>query len=222
MILILRGHIRKSFNTKDLYHLIKQMYHVFPDLKIVIHTWNIFSNNLSWRNIEVDNKPVNESVIHDYFEDLCHLIKHIIIDDDTNIQLNGNLSGCINHGPMPIIGWKNYWYGKYRIIEYLHNLHTDENEMIVNCRFDIQTNSSSHTISTIMNLLKTNQERQFTKNIFLYRDEHHCGIDNIYIGNIHTMYKLIHSFHTSLDNILSKHNDTIHQEMIVYRINDEL
>lgn len=220
MILILRGHIRNSFNTKDLYHFIKQIYDAFPELKIVIHTWNIFSNNLSWRNIEVNNQPVNETVIHEYFEDLCHLIKHIIIDDDTKIQLNGNLSGYINHGPMPILGWKNYWYGKYRIIEYLHNIHTDENEMIVNCRFDIQSNSNNYPISIIMHLLK--HETKFTKNIFLFTNEHNYGIDNIYIGNIHTMYTLIHSLHMSLDNILSKHNNDIHQEILVYRINEEL
>ena len=44
--------------------------------------------------------------------------ENIIIDDDATIQLIGNLNGNINNGPMPIIGWKNYWYGKYKIIEY--------------------------------------------------------------------------------------------------------
>jgi len=40
--------------------------------------------------------------------------------DDSKINLIGNLYGNINNGPMPIIGWKNYWYGKYKIINYLH------------------------------------------------------------------------------------------------------
>jgi|LauGreDrversion4_1035100.scaffolds.fasta_scaffold02973_3 hypothetical protein len=222
MILVLRGHVRNSFETKNLYNLIKNIYNIFPDLKIFIHTWNIFSNNISWRHIAINNKNMNETIIYDYFDDLKHLIEHIIIDDDTKIQLNGNLCGNINNGPMPIIGWKNYWYGKYRIIDYLYNTEIQENRMIINCRFDVLNNSNNFTDINIINLIQNNSEIQLTKNIFLFNNEHHCGIDNIYIGNIKTMHKLINLFCYELDDILSKNNDTIHQEMLVYRINHTL
>lgn len=222
MILIIRGHIRNSFETKNLYNLVKCIYDIFPDLKICIHTWNIFANCISWREIKGDNKIVNEEIIYDYFDDLKHLIKHIIIDDDTKIQLIGNLCGRINNGPMPIIGWKNYWYGKYRIIDYLYKTHIDENEMIVNCRFDIMNNSNTFYDVDVIHLIKNNSEIKFTKNIFMFNDEDHCGIDNIYIGNINTMYKLISLFFYELDDILNKNNDTMHQEKLVYRINAKL
>ena len=62
----------------------------------------------------------------------------------------------------------------------------------------------------------------FTKNIFLFNDEIHWGIDNIYIGNVNTMYKLINMFFYKLDDILIKNNDTINQERLVYRINNTL
>jgi hypothetical protein len=219
MILIIRGHIRNTFEEKKLYNFIKEIHIVFPDLKIFIHTWNIFANNISWRKITENLENVNDKIIYDYFDDLKHLIKHIIIDDDTKIQLIGNLNGTINNGPMPIIGWKNYWYGKHKVIDYIYNTNIDENEMIVNCRFDIMNNSNSFDENTIVNFIKNNINLIFTKNIFLFNDEHHAGIDNIYIGNIKTMYKLINYFFYELDDILIKNNDTICQEKFVYRIN---
>ena len=79
MILILRGHIRNSFNNLKLYNLINQIYETDQNIKIYIHTWNIFSNNISWREIESNNTPVTEEIIYNYFNDLKHLIKHIII-----------------------------------------------------------------------------------------------------------------------------------------------
>ena len=154
MIFILRGHIRESFETTELYHLIKDIYALFPDLKIFIHTWNIFANTISWRHISMNKTTVNDTIIYNYFDDLKHLIKKIIIDDDTKINLIGNLTGTINNGPMPIIGWKNYWYGKYKIIDYLYNINIDENEMIVNCRFDVMNNSNNFDEALIVNFIK--------------------------------------------------------------------
>jgi hypothetical protein len=221
MYIIIRGHIRDSFKTKDLYNLIKNIYNIFPNLKIFIHTWNIFSNNISWRNIKINNEIVNKEIIYDYFDDLHVLIEHIIIDDDTKIQLIGNLSGKINNGPMPIIGWKNYWYGKYRIINYLYEKKIDDNIIILNCRFDILNNSNSINQKNIIDIIQNNRETKFKKNIFL-SDKEFYGIDNIYIGNINTMYKLIKTFFYDLDDILSKNKDTVNQEFLVYRINNTL
>jgi hypothetical protein len=52
MILILRGHIRDSFDNNNLYELIKSIYEKNGDLMIYIHTWSIFQNNLSWRKMD--------------------------------------------------------------------------------------------------------------------------------------------------------------------------
>lgn len=222
MILIIRGHIRNSFEKKELYNLVKEIYSLFSDIKIYIHTWNIFANNISWRKIDKNNKIVTEQIIYDYFDDIKHLIETIIIDDDTKINLIGNISGKINNGPMPIIGWKNYWYGKYKIIDYLYNKNIDENETILNFRFDICNNSNNFDNKQIINFIKNNSKTIFTKNIFLFNDERHLGIDNIYIGNVNTMHKLINEFFYDLDNILIKNKDTVHQEMLVFRINSFL
>jgi hypothetical protein len=94
--------------------------------------------------------------------------------------------------------------------------------MIVNFRFDIFSNSNNFDKESIVDFIKNNSKIIFTKNNFLFNDEHHNGIDNIYIGNINTMYKLINKFFYELDDILIKHNDTIYQERLVYRINNIL
>jgi hypothetical protein len=66
MILIIRGHIRKSFTNTDLLNFIKEIYNIEPDLKIYIHTWSIFSNNISWRTLEIDDTCVTKEIFYDY------------------------------------------------------------------------------------------------------------------------------------------------------------
>jgi hypothetical protein len=218
MILIIRGHIRNSFESTELLTFIKSIYAIYPELKIYIHTWNIISNNISWRHIQINNTTVTEKLIYNYFNDLKHLIKHIIIDDDKKIELIGNLKGNINNGPMPIIGWKNYWYGKYKIIDYIFN--TELNDTVINCRFDILNNSNIFNRNMYIHFIK-NIDVNANKNMFLF--DHECdGIDNIYAGNVNTMYKLCNEFFYKLDEIISKNKDTVNQEKLVYRMNNIL
>jgi hypothetical protein len=220
MILVIRGHIRNSFETKDFYSLVKEIHALYPDLKIYIHTWNIFANNISHRQIITNNRNVNNEIIYDYFDDLKHLIENIIIDDDTKINLIGNLSGTA--GGNPLIGWKNYWYGKHRVIKDISNKNVDRNKMIVNLRFDIMDNSISFPKESIINFIKNNNKTVFTKNVFIFNDENHFGIDNIYMGNINTMHKLTNKFFYELDNILIENQNIEAPEYLVYRINNAL
>ena len=221
MIIVIRGHVRNSFETNQLYNFIEELHNVYPDLKIFIHTWNIFANNISWRNIDVNSAQVNEERINNYFGKLSNCIKHIIIDNDKDIKLIGNLVGTINNGPMPIIGWKNYWYGKYKIIDYIYNEEKYDEETVVNLRFDLFSNSNNFDKNLIIDFIKKNNEINFTKNQFLF-DYEANGIDNIYIGNINTMYKLTNNFFYELDDILCKNNNTRNQERLVYRINEQI
>ena len=221
MIIVIRGHVRNSFETNQLYNFIEELHNIYPDLKIFIHTWNIFANNISWRNIDVNSAQVNEERINNYFGKLSNCIKHIIIDNDKDIKLIGNLVGTINNGPMPIIGWKNYWYGKYKIIDYIYNQQKYDEETVVNLRFDLFSNSNNFDKNLIIDFIKKNNEIKFTKNQFLF-DYEANGIDNIYIGNINTMYKLTNKFFYELDDILCKNNNTRNQERLVYRINEQI
>ena len=218
MLLILRGHIRNSFKNDKLYHLIETIYKHIPNLSIYIHTWNLYANTISWRHIEGNDSSVSDIDIYNYFKDLKHLIKHIIIEDDSNINLIGKTDGLIGKSRTPLLGWKNYWYGKYQIINYMKE-HLDPlstNENIINCRFDVMENSNSITSDTILPFILTHHDKSLHKNMFLY-DHEHTGIDNIYIGNINTMYMLIRTFFYELDNILCNSPDIRNPENLVFR-----
>jgi hypothetical protein len=222
MNLIIRGHIRKSFLNDGLYNLIKAIYLKNPTLKIYIHTWCIVQNNITWRKIEEDLTPVTEEFIQGYFKDLSSLISHIIIDDGKKIKLVGNTTGKINGGPMPIIGWKNYWYGQKRIIDYLDGLFTNKHILIVNFRFDI-LNVHRHplTIDDVIAFIELHKKGLFYKNVFM-RGQRETGVDNIYIGNLDCQRRLIHHFNNNLDEIISTNEKTIKQEFLVYEENERL
>jgi hypothetical protein len=239
MILILRGHIRSAFDNNELINLIKAIYKFEKDLKIYIHTWNIFSSNLSWRPINQNNTIVTPQIIFEYFNELSHLIKIIIIDDDNEIKLHGKTDGVVCNTLMPLKGWKNYWYGKYKLIYNIYNVFNicnmyntyhmfdpkpniiAKNEMIINMRFDILNNSNSFNDNIIINFIKNNSKKIFKRNQFLDKDEF-TGCDNIYLGNIYTMFKLARIFFYNLDIIMKNNMELKYQEFLVMRINDKI
>ena len=90
MILILRGHIRESFKNKTLYNFLKIINNKI-NLEVYIHTWNIYSNNLSWRDIKEDKRSVTENTIINYFQHINNINKKIIVDDDRKIKLKGDI-----------------------------------------------------------------------------------------------------------------------------------
>ena len=61
MIILLRGHIRNSFDNDNLYNLIKRINNEIGIKNIYIHSWNIQQNSLSWRKLEQINKPIDEN-----------------------------------------------------------------------------------------------------------------------------------------------------------------
>jgi hypothetical protein len=210
MIIILRGHIRQSFNNKDLYDLIKYL-SLNYDIKIYIHTWNIMQSNISWRRMDKINREIDELVIYEYFNDIHHLIKKIIIDNDTQINVIGNRHGNICKSLCPTVAWKYMWYGKYHITE---SIPKDTIEPIVNIRFDILNNSYSLSFNDVINFINNNINDEYRKNIF--RENIPYGVDNIYIGNIHTMSKLANHFYYNLDRITMKYPHCGSQELLVY------
>jgi hypothetical protein len=217
MILILRGHIRDSFGTVDLLNLVQDIYAMDPYLKIYIHTWNVYANRISWRHVHENNTPVTKKTIYDYFGNLKHLIQHIIIEDDSTISLIGNVKGNICSSKMPVLGWKNYWYGKHKIIQYVKQ--TNSRDVVINTRFDILDNSNSFKKKEILKFIQANQSASFTKNKFMF-EKNQVGIDNLYIGNVDTMAKLASTFFYHLDEIEQQYPSIQNQECLVFLVNE--
>ena len=216
MIIILRGHIRKSFQNESLRNFMKYICLHYNNVEIYIHTWNIVQSGISWREIETIHSEVNEQTINLYFKDMNNFIKKIIIDDDTNIKLHGNVKGFIPGTKAPIIGWKNYWYGKYKIMKYIkeEKAETKEQNIIINMRFDLFSNSNIFSLDKLFHFMNTYKKEEISENKFLKHD-FFPGCDNFYLGNMDTMYKLIEHFHFHLDTIIKKHASINYQEALV-------
>jgi len=211
---MIRGHIRSSFETPYLYNTIKYL-SLNNDLEIYIHTWDIFQSKISWRNLEEKNTKVTVEIINNYFKDLTPLIKKIIIENDKHIVLHGYREGFIVNAPL--IGWKNMWYGQYKLIEYIkqnvplvkQNVNKQDDQLLINMRFDLFDNSIVFDFMTVLKFInnviyyKNLTNLTLTKNIFIKNHPRCFGIDNFYIGNINTMNTLISHFHYNLDHIIN-------------------
>jgi hypothetical protein len=219
MKIILRGHIRNSFDDKRLYDLLHQILKLTGSLEIYMHTWNIYQNSLSWRQIKENRNVVDESIIYSYFGNLKPYIKILVIDDDEKIHLIGNTDGILPNTPRtPVIGWKRYWYGKFKIIEHIYNSYSDKSETILNTRFDVLCNSCPFNREDILKFIKENKDKKFTKNKML--KVLGGGVDNIYFGSINTQYILAYHFHHDLENIVNSTSEG--QERAVLFKNDLL
>jgi hypothetical protein len=216
MILIIRGHIRNSFDNDALYNLVKSIYLIDKSVNIYLHTWEKKQTSLSWREIKNDDTKMTNEYILGYFKDLASKINRIFIINEDNINHTGVKEGLICRTRCPILGWKNYWFGQYDIVSYLQKRLKNSNEMIINMRFDILCNPFSYPENEIINFIKNHKNlSKINENKFI-SDNYLLGIDNIYIGNIYTMNKLISHFHKNIDRIIKIDESLINQEKLVY------
>jgi hypothetical protein len=223
LIIMLRGHIRQSFESETLYQFIKILMEMY-DVRIYIHTWNILQSNISWRDMERDETNVTPSKIYEYFKD-CP-IHYIKIDNDKEIKLIGNLSGTVtNKSPMPIVGWKNMWYGMYSNINKIKKEINNKSIPIVNLRFDLfdifKNKLNYISVDMAVQFIENNYIKKYEKNKFIY-ERVKAGIDNIIIGNINTMYNLISHFYYDLDKIVIRYKNIVSQEFIVFLENNKI
>lgn len=216
--LLIRGHIRNSFNDDKLIALVRHFAENY-DLTIFLHTWNVVQNRLSWRHMEDISNEVNEDVVKSYFKEFEPLIKTLIIDDDKKIKLHGNTEGKIGRTPCPVLAWKNMYYGKLRLINAASEL-VGPDEVAVQTRFDLMSNNFSPDMREITEFLKNHYDPiskgdQEERIRFLRM---HCflGMDNIYMASVSNMHKFIKYMYFDMDRILRVHESTFHQEHISF------
>lgn len=225
--LVLRGHIRNSFDNNQLYDFVKDLTREF-DMEIYIQTWNILQTDVSWRHLERNETPVDEDLIYDYFDDISGNIKKIIILDDSKIDLIGIKTGRMGKTSGSYLGWKQMWYGIYEITEYIKDSkeEKEEDNFIINTRFDVFNNSVSFSLKTIRDktmevMSSTIIPRSILKNIFLKEIEF-FGIDNFYIGNKTTLFKLAERFKYHLDEIIDLYPKVTSHEFYTFHVNNIL
>jgi len=213
--LVIRGHVRNSFESDDLRDFVHELASYF-DVDVYVHTWNVRQNSVSWRPIEADATPVTEDTIRSYFAGFD--VKKIFVESDDDAKLHGNLEGKLARTKTFAIGWKRYVYGQWKIMDYMRE-HCDEDDVVVNTRFDLFSNLFVFPREEILYFVRNGYDT--TKNIFL-RDGLYCGVDNIILGTVKTMHSLVNYIHRHLDSFLEQNNTLKHPEFIVPLVNDEL
>jgi hypothetical protein len=212
MIILLRGHIRNAFDTTALYDLLTALHAISP-LRIYIHTWGILQNSLSWRPIRTDTSEISETAVRAYFRDLEPCIRKILIDPDGSVPLLGSTEGYMPTNRMPKRGWKNMWAGMYRIMTVIRE-ECGEDELVLNTRFDVCSNSCKFPIPDYIRLYRTMNAVKPNK-IYFLRSELFNGCDNYFIGPLKKMNDLVTSFHVRLDEVLASHPVTHNHERYV-------
>lgn len=216
--IILRGHIRNSFLNEDLKNLINDIASQF-DVSIFIHSWNIVQSSLSYRPMRDDHSTVDEHVIKHYFgEHISSKIKHIIIDDDKNIELLGNLDGFVGNTKCPVKGFKNMLYGKLKIAEYLYN-NASADEGAIQFRFDILSNPfplKNYQIIDFINKNVSINSYMVGERIKFISNNPVMGIDNIFIASVSNMYKFLYKFYAHFDEINNKYKNVTNQEFMCF------
>ena len=208
----IRGHIRDGLNDsrlKDYLNLLKNQGHT---IDLFLHTWSESEAKSSYRKLDkISSSIVTPLMLKDYFSG--HNIKQIMIDDDAELKLHGNLEGKIN--TCPKIAWKRMWAGKFKLASHLYHNHTYDYDLVVSTRYDKFTTQVCYT--PVKNLLKmtTREDGLSLKYPQYYR--YIKGIDNYYCGSIQTIYDIAYAFHYSLDEIASKYTIRSFHEELFYK-----
>jgi hypothetical protein len=98
VIVILRGHIRDGFKNDKMYRFIKKIREI-SHIKLYIHTWTENNGKQSWKNYDKrfehihNTSIVTDTLIKDYFREIP--IEYILIENDEQIQINGEKTGFI-------------------------------------------------------------------------------------------------------------------------------
>jgi hypothetical protein len=202
----IRGHVRDSFSTNKLYDFLRRLTQIY-DTEFYIHTWDVKQVSMSWRPMKEDPTPVTERRIHTYFRDLAKHIKIIFIENDSEARLVGNLEGKLASTRTPILGWKRYVYSQFRVLEHLYLVAKDENEFLLNTRFDLFSNSYVFSLEEIIHfVVKMRARPDLRENVFM-RDGMYCGVDNIIAGTIKSNYELVEILHDAVDELVEAKPD---------------
>ena len=202
----IRGHVRDSFSTNKLYRFMKRLTQMY-DTEFYIHTWSVRQVSMSWRPMEDDHEEITEDTVKSYFRDLAKNIKVIFVDDDSDARINGSIEGNIASSRTPKLGWKRYVYGQLRILEHLYLVSKDENEFLLNTRFDLFSNSYVFPFDDVVRFVaRTRAIPSLRENVFM-RDGMYCGVDNIIAGTIKSNYELIEILHDAIDELVDAKPD---------------
>jgi hypothetical protein len=210
----LRGHLRDGLTDSRLTDYLTLLKNKGHSVDLFLHTWNVSEAKSSYRPLDHDKSfAVNRDILIDYFQG--HSIKQIIVDDDNNLELHGNLQGTVAKSKCPRIAWKRMWAGKFKLASHLYHNHTYDYDLVVSTRYDKFTTPVCYT--PVKNLLKMTTRGE---GLSLKYPQHYRllkGVDNYYCGSVQAIYDIACAFHYTLDEIETKYNIKSFHEELFYK-----
>lgn len=212
--LILRGHIRDSFNNSKLKNFVSYLHNKENiELDIYIQSWNKkdCTPGRSWRKTLCQLDDITETTILNYFDNSYNINIHIL--NETNIKFK-DVKSDERLGGFNKIGYKFMWYGIYYITKIIYDSKINY-DAVINTRPDLfsdnlkrymKTNGINYNLNDedpyidIYNFILNNDN----KNIKFFLDKQVAGVCNFYIGKIDYLYKLADMFHNNLEYTLDK------------------
>lgn len=239
--LYIRGHIRNAFRSNRLLHLLNRI-DTFCDFDLYFQSWTTSNSNNIWnvRRRRILNENVSEKSF-DYFKNnFFNKIKGILIINESNVTLHGNLTGNVSRSLCKLQSWKNMWYGIYKGMEMIPKNRYD---YIINTRYDIcedyllslcrkrnvRFGLETKDYRDFLNYLKFSMfnKKLYTSesdNIFTFYPK--VGCDNFIMSNETIQRNIVSYFNFSLDTFLDKlkfeNKQTGHQEMVFRYYLDKL
>jgi hypothetical protein len=233
--ILIRGHEREVTKNTEFSDFIFELSQNF-DLDIFIHTWNKNEAESSWRILQSPTYEIKEELIMSYFDRNLKNIKDLTIEDDSEIQINGEIHGNLGEkltnflpAPVkryyasrcPVIAWKKMWYGIFHAVNKAQKSKI-RYKAVVNTRFDIfnvyQNNDVKEEQFQANNLL--NFTKSYKNQNILFTSNTNClGIDNFYMGKKDYIFELCENFHYRLDDIIMENKMVEwlpHQEKLVF------
>lgn len=218
MWLLLRGHVRTAFDRPDLVQCLLQCVREMPDLRIVLHSWNVISTSLSWRNVAANHTPVHESwLLAQLPEEVRARVVACRVDAEDRIVLHGSVTGMVCRSTMPRLGWKRYIAGMWTALETM--IPTSEDMSVVSMRFDLFNNSNSLTLAEVMSFLQAHRDWRDPHRLSFARPK--CGLDNLFVGGLPAMRWVIRRLHWQLDHVMHMYPAIINQECLVKHVYEE-
>jgi hypothetical protein len=211
----IRGHLRDGLTDNRLLNYISLL-SKSHEVDLFLHSWSESEAKSSYRTLDQSKRfDVKPEHLEDYFHGCA--VKKIIIDDDTHMQLHGNLVGLLPGNKCPVVAWKRMWAGKHALMSHVLN-HEGDYDRAVNTRYDMFTTPVCYTPTK--NLLKLTEESavlsiKYPKYYRLLK-----GVDNYYAGSVKTLHSICDDFHHNLDHIILNtpvrgfHEEIFHKRLV--------
>lgn len=234
MNLIIRGHIRNSFESSDFRGLVRSIVNKVPGIRIYVHSWNVVQSSLSWRGMEEDRTEVTPEMIVEYL-DVGENLRRVVVEDDRNVRVPGRVTGTVASTPCPTKGYKLMFYGMMRGSELVLE-DSDPEEMVVQTRFDILSGWAKMSKERILEFMDFRPgegepirflirpgENDRDRKLRLDRWRRHgseyephwtLGVENTFMATARNMNVFLSHMYSRFDEVEAKYKRANHQEWL--------